>query len=457
MSRPDAGAKSAAIGTRRVLALALPNVLANLTQPVVGIVATAIAGHMAGAANLAAVALGSAFLNLVFWNFAFLKKTTASVTAQAFGAGDRQEQSDTLWRMLGLALVAGLVLFAIAPLAAGSGLALLGGEADVQAVAATYVTVRLAGAALVFGNSAALGYLLGIQRSGLALIAQSAATLVHVSLPLLLVFGLGWGIAGLALAAIAGDAVGFGAGALFAAATGFGPPRRSVLRVTPLRALVAANLDMFARSLSLTFAFAWFTRAGAREGTVVLAANALLLNFQTLLSLVVEGFAAAGQSLVGAACGARNPAMVRDVFRITGQWTTGLALVYAAGYALWGDTLVLALTDQPDIAAAAARYLPWLVIAPLVMAWAFLLDGLMLGATRTRDLRNSMVASVACFLVAATGLQPLLGNHGLWIGWVVMMATRAGTLGWALKQRPLHAGLHDRLGPPASLAAAPSR
>jgi MATE family multidrug resistance protein len=195
-----------------------------------------------------------------------------------------------------------------------------------------------------------------------------------------------------------------------------------------LAALLRVNRDIFLRSLCLIFAFAWFTAQGARLGDVTLAANAVLLNLQSIMAYGLDGFAFAAEALVGGAVGARDRAAFVAAARAATLWSVALAALLAAVYGLFGTAIIALFTDLPDVRAAAAAYLPWLVASPLVSVWSFVLDGIYIGATRTAEMRNGMAIALAAYLAAALLLVPTWGNHGLWLAFMVLMALRAATL-----------------------------
>ncbi len=430
-----AGAARAALPRhwhRRVLRLAFPIVLANLTQPLLSAVDTAVAGHLASPAYLGGVALGGLFFNFVFWGFGFLRMGTTGLVAQSWGAGDHAALRANLARALLLALAIGVaVLLLQAPLIAYA-LRLIGGSAAVQQHAQTYCHARIWAAPFALVNYVVLGWLLGTQRVRLALVTQIFINGVNIAAVLLYVYVFHWGIAGIGAATASADLLGSGLGAILlwrGRPRGLPPLSRTTLADgAALRRLVALNRDIFIRTLCLLSSYAWFAHLGARQGDITLAANALLLNFQTFMSYGLDGFAHAAEALVGAAIGARD----RHAFRLAVRVTLFWAVLGACGFALiyWsaGVWIIGCLTDQAAIRSAAETYLPWAALSPLVCVWGFLLDGVFIGATRTRELRVSMGWSFAVFVAVSCGLLALLGNHGLWVALLVFMAVRGVTL-----------------------------
>jgi MATE family multidrug resistance protein len=207
---------------------------------------------------------------------------------------------------------------------------------------------------------------------------------------------------------------------------------RELAERTAVLRLILVNRDIFLRTLCLIASFGWFAHAGAARGDTVLAANALLLNFQTFMAYGLDGFAHAAEALVGAAIGARDRSALKSAIRVSMLWAFAGATLFSLTYALLGTGIVALLTDQAEIRKTASIYLPWAVLSPMISVWGFQLDGIFIGATRTRELRNSMALAFAGFLGAAFLLEPWLGNHGLWAALMVLMVLRAMTLGWWL-------------------------
>jgi MATE family multidrug resistance protein len=421
---------------RRVLALALPIIAANLTQPLLSIVDTGISGHLAAPASLGGVALGGLFFNTVYWAFGFLRMATTGLVAQAHGAGDGAGLRATLVRALILALAIGLVLVAVKGPLIAAALALLGGSPEVTGAARNYCAVRLWAAPMALANYVVLGTMLGRQRAATALLVQASINLVNMVAAIGFVYGLGWGVTGLGGATALADTLGFALGAaiLWRIRPRGLPPLdlAAIVERAAVARLVLVNRDIFLRTLCLLVCFAWFAHEGALQGDTILAANAVLLNLQTFMAFVLDGFAQAAEALVGAAIGAHARTDYARAIRVSTLWAGISAAVIALVYAVIGPAIIAGLTDHADVRVAAMTYLPWAAASPIVSVWSFQLDGIYIGATRTRDLRNTMAVAMTCFLVAAWTLQPAYGNHGLWAALMVLMAARAAGLGLLL-------------------------
>ncbi|MFP6559670.1 MATE family efflux transporter [Paraburkholderia sp. B3] len=417
---------------RRVLTLAFPIVLANLTQPILGAVDTAVAGHLGSAADLGGVALGGLFFNFVFWGFGFLRMGTTGLVAQAFGAGDRAALRANVVRALLLAFAIGALILAIQAPLIRYVLALIGGSHEVQANARLYCAGRIGSAPFGLANYVVLGYLLGTQRVRVALAAQVFINVVNMIAVLLYVYGLHWGIAGIGAATATADTCGF----VFGAAVLWGLRPRGlsplqwadVLEPKALKRLVAINRDIFLRTMCLLGSFGWFAHLGAKQGDTILAANALLLNFQTFMAYGLDGFAHAAEALVGAAIGARDRDAFRQAVKVNLLWSVLGALGFSLVYWAAGGWIIDRLTDQAAVRDAARAFLPWAALSPVISVWGFLLDGVFIGATRTHDLMRAMALSLALFLVASWALVGPFGNHGLWGALLLFMAARGLTL-----------------------------
>lgn len=422
---------------RQVLFLAIPIILANLTQPLMSAVDTAVAGHLPGAQHLAGVALGSLLFNFLFWGFGFLRLGTTGVVAQYFGAGRQDAVLLTVGRGILIATTLGLVILLLQkPLIAG-GLSLLGASREAGEQAQLYAAGRVWAAPFALINYVILGWLLGCQRVRIALAIQILINVVNLTAVLSFVYGLGWGVSGIGRATALADFSGTAVGVWLlwrSHRTGLRTLRWAALSETAaLRRLVQINSHIFIRTACLLATTAWFTHLGARQGDALLAANAILLNFLSFTSYGLDGFAHAAETLTGAAIGQRNVARLKRVVRICLAWGLLGALLYALVYAMAGSALIDLLTDQADIAGLANTYLLWAMLAPLISMPAYLYDGIFMGATRTRPLMLTMLACSLSFLGLSLLLLPLLGNHGLWLSFLIFNALRGLCLGLSLR------------------------
>ena len=418
---------------RRVWRLAGPIILANLSVPLLGAVDTAVVGHLADPVFIGAVAIGTLIFNFLYWGFGFLRMSTTGLTAQAWGAGNTDEVNGVVMRALMLAAAIGLSILVLQWPILWLALSLIGASPGVEHHAATYFDIRVWAAPATLAGYAVLGWLFGLQRAGAALLLQVSINGLNIVLDLVFVFGFGWGVAGVALATVVSQYFGLGLGLWMLTRARPGgnagrwrfSPRREAAR---LRGMLTVNGNIFLRTLGLIFCFAWFTAESAKMGDVILAANAVLLNFQTFMAYGLDGFAHAAEALVGGAIGARRRDALRATVKTTSGWALVVAVVFSLAYGLFGTQIVALITDIETVRAACRTYLPWVVALPLVSVWSFQLDGIFIGAIRSAEMRNAMLVSVAVFLAAEAMLARLWDNHGLWAALMVLMLARALTL-----------------------------
>lgn len=418
-----------------MVTLAFPIILANLAQPILSLVDTMVAGHLPGAWFLGGVALGGVLFNFLFWSFSFLRMATTGLVAQAWGAEDGALMRKHLLRALLIAAAGGGAIILLQKPIIEAGLAFLGGSEAVYESAAAYAFARIWSAPATLGNFVLLGYLLGRQRVMVSLALQVMLNAINLIATLVLVFGFDWGVAGIGAGTAIAEWIAFIAGLMIVRPFRANPALelRDLLDGTAFRQLIAVNRDIFLRSLFLLVCFAWFARSGAAEGDAILAANAVLLNLHGITSYGLDGFAHATETLVGSAIGARRRQALYRVIKAAFVWSGLVALLFSLCYALAGPSIIALLTNQEEVRATAVEYLPYVVVLPLISVVGYMLDGVFIGAIRTRDLRNSMFISTIVFIVAAYGLQQVWGNHGLWIGMIVLMIVRTATLGRRVK------------------------
>lgn len=420
--------ESAGSWHRRVWALAWPIILSNLSVPLLGAVDTAVMGHLPEETYLGGVAIGAQIFSVVFWAFGFLRMSTTGFAAQARGAGDADEVRAVLARAVLLAGGIGIGLIVLQwPLGLLS-FSLFPASAAVESLAADYFYVRVWAAPATLAHYAFLGWFIGMHNTRAALVLQLWMNGVNIALDLVFVLLLGWGIEGVALATVIAEYSAIAVAVLVArpmlARAGGQWVRARIIEAARLKAMMAVNRDIFIRTLALTASFAWFTARGSALGDLTLAANAVLMNFSTFLAYGLDGFAHAAEPMVGSAYGSRKPDALRQAVRASTHLAAAVALVYVAVYGLGGTAIIALLTGLADVRAAAAAYLPWVIVLPLVAVWCFQLDGVFIGATRGQDMRNTTILAALLYFVATLVLVPLWGNHGLWASLLVFMAAR---------------------------------
>jgi MATE family multidrug resistance protein len=416
----------------QVWRLAGPIMLSNLTVPLLGAVDTAVVGHLPGPQHLGGVALGSTVFSVVYWAFVFLRKGTTGLTAQAHGADNGDEVRATLTRALLLAAAIGAALIMLQWPFIWAAFKIVDGSTAVESLARDYVSIRIWGAPAAMANFVLLGWFVGLRNTRAVLVLQLMLNGVNILLDILFVVGFGWGVAGVAWATLIAEY-----GAL---AASLWVVKENLVRVSgrlrrdhiflpdQVRRLLSLNRDIVLRTLCLVFAFAFFTAQGARQGDVILAANAVLNNFVLFLAFGMDGFANAAEALIGSAYGVGDVRTIRRALKLTALWGFIFSLGYAAIFASLGDAMIGLLTDVPEVVAATTQYFHWVLLSPFIAFWSYLLDGVFVGATRARDMRNAMAISLVIYLACFYSVFPVFGNDGLWFSLMVLFAARAVTL-----------------------------
>jgi MATE family multidrug resistance protein len=425
---------------RKVWALAAPMLLCNLSVPLVTLVDSAVVGHLPEAQQLAAVAIGGGLYSLLIGLMGFLRMGTSGFSAQACGRGDgallRQTLLQGLLLACGLAMLIGLFSRPFSDMA----LALMQPSASLDELTRSYFYIRLFGLPAALANFALVGWLLGTQNARAPMAIMLATNLLNALLSMLFVLGFNWGVTGAAYASVAAEYSG--------ALLGLWLTRRA-LRLFPgqinwpalrhwlsWRPLLALNRDILIRTLALQLVFFLVTVQGTRLGDSTVAANALLLNGLLLSAYALDGLANAVEALCGHAIGARDGLALKRTLMVAGGWSVLLSLVFAVALLLGGHLFINLQSDIASVRAVAYGYVPYLAALPLLAVWSYLLDGLFIGATRAREMRDAMLLAVALSLPLAWLLQDL-GNHGLWLALLAFMLLRSLILGgfaWRLSR-----------------------
>ncbi|MBN8997519.1 MAG: MATE family efflux transporter [Rhizobiales bacterium] len=432
------------VHSRDVWRIALPASFAFITEPLVGTVDVTVIGRLGDPNLLGGLVLGAVVFDLIFALAYFLRVGTAGLTAQSVGARDPHDGLMHLARAVGLAVVIGLAMILLSPLVVTLADHALAPAPGVRSALATYIQVRILAAPFALTNYALLGWFYGraAARTGMAL--QIVIHSVNIAASLLFVFGFGWGVAGVAAAAVLGGTTAAIIG-LVIATRHFGGVHRTLALLHPRELFDAAALarmfrlsrDVTIRSLALVFAYAWFAAAGSRAGEVILSANAVLLNILMISGFFLDGIGQAAEQLCGKSVGANwRPAFDRAL-RLSMRWGLVIAVALAAVWFLAGAAFIDFLTTSPDVRETAYRYLPFAACASLTGMPAFVLDGVLIGATLNRVMRNGMLVAVAIYLGAAFILERLLGNAGLWLALHVFFVSRA-VLYWIAVGRNRH-------------------
>ncbi|WP_349972448.1 MATE family efflux transporter [Pseudomonas caspiana] len=426
---------------RRVWALAAPMILSNISVPMVALVDSAVIGHLPHAHQLGAVAVGSTLYTFLAWTMGFLRMGTTGFASQAAGRNDgsalRQILLQGLLLAMGLALLLGVIGLPFSHLA----LSLMQPSADLQQLTEEFFHTRLLGLPAALAGYALVGWFLGTQNARAPLIILLTTNLVNIALNLWFVLGLDWGVVGSARASVIAEWTGALLGLALTQKTLLAWPGQvlwpALKRWENWRPLLAVNRDIFIRSLVLQSVFFLITVQGARLGDATVAANALLLNGLLLTAHALDGLAHAVEALCGHAIGARNKIALRRSLTVAGGWSLIASVAFALLFLVAGHLFISMQTDIVEVRETAFIYLPYLAALPLLAVWSYLLDGLFIGATRAREMRNTMLVNMLLIAPFAFGLQSF-GNHGLWLTLLLFMLLRALTLGfvtWQLSKR----------------------
>jgi len=413
---------------RQVWQIAGPMIIANISIPLLGMVDTAVMGHLDSAQYLGAVAVGSIIFSFLFWGFGFLRMATTGLVAQAFGRNDTVLSHTILLQSLVLAIIiASAILILKQPLSQLAFL-LIDSSEIVSQQARIYFDIRIWSTPAILINYVFLGWLIGKQASKAALVLVLVVTISNMIMDLVFVYVFGMTIDGVALASLIAEYLGLVAGIYLLKRQGITLNIFKRLSSTQLSifswAWLQLHANIFIRTLCLMFSFAFFTTQGAKQGDIILAANAVLLNFITLMAFVLDGFANATEVLSGKAVGDNNRQQLKQGLLLTGFWSFVVACLFSLSYVFFGQQLISLMTTITDVQTTAINYLPWLMLMPIIAVWTYLFDGLFIGTTRSIEMRNTMlIATFCCFIPAWYLLQPL-GNHGLWLALLLFLAAR---------------------------------
>ncbi|WP_305095691.1 MATE family efflux transporter [Croceibacterium aestuarii] len=438
--------RPASLSRRAVFAQAWPIMLGQASIPFVGLVDTAAIGRTGNAAALAGVALGATVISLVFWTFGFLRMGMTGLTAQAGGAGRKSEVDALLVRGLAVGAAIGVALLALLWPLRELAFALFAGGAETTSEARAYVTMRFFGAPAALAVFAVTGWLFGLGRTRAALVLQLVMNLANAVFDIAFVFGLGMGASGVGLGTALAEWVALATGLVIVTRiAGAGPvalARRAgseeLLERSALAHLFAVNRDLMVRTIALLMLFAWFANAGARLGAVALAAQHVLMQFVNVAAFVLDAFAFTAEARVGAAIGAKSrPRFLRAV-RLTSEFSLASAVLLALAFWLAGDWIIALIATEPAVRTTAERFLPYAALVPLIGLPSWMLDGIYIGATRGRALRNAAIAATALYIATDLLLRPL-GAQGVWLALWAAYGFRAA--GLALQLPALVSGL----------------
>ena len=429
---------------KRVLGVAIPIVLANATIPILGAVDTGVVGQMGLAVPIGAVGIGAIIISAIYWLFGFLRMGTTGLTAQAIGSNDHSETSALLVRGILIGLGAGLVLIMTQIPLFSAALGIAPASFEVESLAQEYLKIRVYSAPAAIAIFGITGWLIANERTRAVLVLMLLINSINIVLDFVFVLRLGWGVEGVAFATLIAEWSGLFFGLWLARKgfkNGYWKNWSQIFDRARLTKMAKVNSDILIRSVLLEIAFVSFLFLGSSFDDATLAANQVLIQFLNITAYAMDGFAFAAEALVGKALGAKNRLIFRKSAVMTSQWGFGSVVVMALAFYVFGNTIINVMTTAEDVRAVSYEYLPWMVLAPLVGAAAWMLDGIFIGATRTADMRNMMFISFCVYLIALALLLPKYGNHGLWASLIIFSIARGVTLGY--KYPKLEASVED--------------
>ncbi len=420
---------------RKILQLAIPSIVSNITVPLLGLVDVAIVGHLGSASYIGAIAVGGMLFNMIYWIFGFLRMGTSGMTAQAYGKRDLTEVVRTLLRAVGVGLLISLGLWILqSPILRGA-FVLIDATEEVKRWASLYFNICIWGAPAVLGLYGFAGWFIGMQNSRFPMFIAITQNIVNIAASLCFVFVLGMKVEGVAL----GTLIAQYAGLLMAFALWLKYYKRLKAYIDwnglwgreAMRRFFSVNSDIFFRTLCLVAVTTFFTSTGARQGDVILAVNTLLMQLFTLFSYIMDGFAYAGEALAGRFIGAKNDVGLRKCIRLLFLWGIGLSLSFTILYALGGKNFLGLLTNDTSVIEASGDYFYWVLAIPLCGFSAFLWDGIFIGATATRQMLYSMLVASGTFFIMYYLFYQSMGNHALWMAFLWYLSLRGG-MQWVL-------------------------
>ena len=418
--------------SRRIFSLAVPMIISNITTPLIGLVDTAVIGHMEEAAFLAGVALGSLVLTQVYWLCGFLRMSATGLSAESKGRGDIESSTNVWMQSVGLGLVIGLLILLIQSPLLALGLWFSDANETIQFAATEYFQIRVWSAPAAMMNMAMIGWLVGQQRHKFIMWIQIAANIVNAVLDLVFVYGFDMGVSGVALASVFAEftILGLSLAYIFR----FDLLLKSALTwsasgISDLKRLLSMNKDMLIRNLALQLCLAFITYTGISFGDTIAATNAILMQFFMLIALGLDGLAYATEALVGEAKGQRKPSAIREIVKSALIWSNLIALGYSGLFWVFGNEIVTLLTDIESLRQSSLEYMVVILMLPVVAHWCFLFDGVYIGLTNAKAMRNSMLVCMIIFFFPTWFCLSIYDNWGLWSSFMIFLALRGVTLG----------------------------
>lgn len=413
---------------KRILGLAVPSIISNITVPLLGLVDVSIVGHLGSATYIGAIAVGGMLFSMIYWIFGFLRMGTSGLTAQAYGRRDLAEVILLFVRSLGIAFGLALLLIMLQHPILKVAFTLIDATPAIKDLASLYFRICIWGAPAVLGLYSFAGWFVGMQNSRFPMYIAITQNVVNIAASLFFVFIWNRGVAGVAM----GTLVAQYAGLLMASLLWYGYYRRLWQKLNwkmltdyeAMRSFFILNRDIFFRTLCLVAVTTYFTSRGAEQGDIILAVNTLMMQLFTLYSYIMDGFAYAGEALTGRYVGAHNQADLRRMIRTLFAWGIGLALAFTLLYGIGGSSFLGLLTNEQEVLNASSDYFYWVLAIPLAGMAAFLWDGIYIGATASRQMLYSMLVASVSFFILQRIFQQQMGNHALWMAFIAYLFLR---------------------------------
>ena len=419
------------ITNKRVLTIAIPIVLSNITVPILGAVDTAVVGQLGKAAPVAAVGVGAIIITSFYWLFGFLRMGTTGLVAQAVGSKDESEVRAYLLRALILGLLAGLFIFLLRTPLMELGLWISPASSDVEELAQKYISIRVWSAPAAIGLYGIVGWLIALERTKSVLFLQFFMNGVNVLLDIWFVLVLNWGVQGVAIATVIAEVSALILGLLICYdrfKDKSWPTLRIVFSIARLKNMLSTNLDILLRSIILEVIFVSFLLYGGKFGDVKLAANQVLLQFLHIAAHGLDGFALAAETLVGQAFGKKDRSILRKSIIVSSKLAFLLSCIMAISFLLFGSSLIDLMTTAENVRLEAKSYIIFITLVPILGVSAYMLDGIFIGATKTKDMRNMMFITLIFYVIAVLLLVPYFQNTGLWLALLISFIVRGVTL-----------------------------
>lgn len=413
---------------KSILRLAIPNIISNITVPLLGMVDMFIAGHLDSEDYIGAIALATMLFNFIYWGFSFLRMGTSGFVAQAFGAENKEEQTNILLRSLAVAMAGGILIVSLQYFISHVGFYLLNAEPVVKIYAQEYFYVYVWAAPAVLGMYTFNGWYVGMQNAKIPMVVAIGINIVNIALSFFFVYGLGMKIKGVALATLCAQYTGFISSLIiWNIKYGWLKPyfNLSILRNLPSYIpFFKVNTDIFIRTMALVAVTTFFTSASSKAGKDILAVNALLMQMFILFSYMMDGFAYAAEALTGKFIGAKNRQLLKLLVKRLFVWGLAVVVLFTAVYTLFLDEILTILTDKQNIIELAKEYQFWVLLIPVAGFSAFLWDGVFVGATASHQMRNSMLIAVAAFFFIYFVFSDYSANNILWFAFIMYLALR---------------------------------